>query len=156
MEETSSSQGKPLVKWTSGPPLPSSLSPKAYASAFRPGSNRDYCTYIVGFFMTAILFNIAPEELCSVFQSSKYKSSLNLSPKCSCCCQERILDECGPDFHSLIWSLWFMFYSIPLPLLPALLSRGSFCSISYRGRTNEFLCPMGLYPLSSVCLLLFQ
>lgn len=37
--------------------------------------------------MAAILFNIAPEELCSVLQSSKYESSLNLSPKYSCCCQ---------------------------------------------------------------------
>lgn len=97
-------RGNPLVKCTSGPSVPSSLSPNTYASAFRPGSNGDCCTHIVGFFMSAILFNIAPEELCSVFQSSKYKSCLNLSPKCSYCCQERILEECGPDFHSLIWS----------------------------------------------------
>lgn len=135
------------MKSTSGPPLPSSLFPNTCAAAFRPGSNGDCCTYIVGFFMTAILFNIAPEDLCSVFQSSKYKSSLNLSPKRSYCSQERILEECGPDFHSLIWRLWFMFYSILLPLPPALLSWGLFCSISYHRRTNEFLCPRGLYPL---------
>lgn len=138
MEETSSCQVNSPCKmhlWTSSPLL---LVPKhiciCIQTCFQWGLLYSYC----GFFMTAILFNVAPEELCSVFQSSKYKSSLNLSPKCSYCCQKRILEECGPDFHSLIWTLRIMFYSIPLPLPPARLSWCSFCSISYSGRTNEF------------------
>lgn len=77
-------------------PFPSSPN----TPAFRPSLNRDYCIYIMvlGFFfcfqMTAILFNITTEELCSVFLSSEYKSSLNLSLKCSHCHQERIWEVC--------------------------------------------------------------
>lgn len=44
-----------------------------------------------------------------------------------------------------------MFYSIPLPLLPVLLSQGSLCSLSHGVGTNEFLSPVGLYPLSPIC-----
>lgn len=77
---------------------PFSSSPNT--SAFRPNLNRKYCTYImvlVLFFffqMTAILFNITTEELCSVFLSSEYKCSWNLSLKCSHCHQERIWEVC--------------------------------------------------------------
>lgn len=112
--------------------------------------------YFFFILMTAILFNFAPEELCSVCQSSKYKCSLNLSPKCSYCCQEGILEECVPDFHRLIWSLWFMFDSILLPLLPALLSQGSLCSLAHGVPNNKFLCPVGFYPLSPLCPLFFS
>lgn len=95
-------RGREMHLWTPCP-LPS-CSPLT-CSAIRPGSNQNSCTHVLGWFMTAILFNTAPEELCSVLQSSKYKSSSNLSPKYSCCCQERILEECGPAFPSLIWRL---------------------------------------------------
>lgn len=99
-------RGRSLGKCTSGLPVPSPLAPRLTCSAIRPGSNQNSCSYILGlFFTTAILFNIAPEELCSVLQSLKYKSSLNLSLKYSCLCQERILAECGPAFPSLIWRL---------------------------------------------------
>lgn len=104
------------------------LSPSSYSQTHMlciqiPFQSELLYLYSGFFLMTAVLFNIAPEELGIVLQSSKYKSSLNLSPKYSCCCQERILEECSPAFPSLIWRLWFMFYSILLPL-PSAAFRG--------------------------------
>lgn len=136
----SRNQGKHLVKCISGHPLPSSLSPNIYSDPVPVGIallTLQFWFVFFFFFMTAILFNVAPEELCSIFQSFTYKSSLHLSLKCSYCCRERILEECGPAFHCLIWSMWFMVYCILLPLPAALLSWGLFCSISYSQGTNE-------------------
>lgn len=43
-----------------------------------------------------------------------------------------------------------MFYSILLPL-PSAAFQGFVLQHLYSSRTNEFLCPMGLYPLSHIC-----
>lgn len=48
-----------------------------------------------------------------------------------------------------------MFYSILLPL-PSAAFQGFVLQHLYSSRTNEFLCPMGLYPLSHICSLWFQ
>lgn len=143
MGETAPVRGSTLRN-ASPDPLSPPPCPQTYIQTqFQWGLLYLHCSSGV-FFMTAILFSVAPEELCNVFQSSTYKSSLHLSFKCSYCCWERILEECGPAFHSLIWSLWFMVYHILLPLPAALLSWGLFCSISYSQGTNELWCPMGL------------